>query len=312
MDIVFFGSAQFGLPSLQALRNAGHSIACVVTQPDKKKGRGLALSQTPIKSWAIKANIPVLQPEIINSKESIINLSNFKADYFIVIAYGQILCQEILDIPKHCCLNVHASLLPRYRGAAPIHWAIVNGEKESGVSVITMVRAMDAGPILGQRIIPINDTDTCMSLEETLSTEGAECLIDCLNQIKNKTIREIPQHNALVTFAKKLKKEDGLINWEKPSTEIYDLIRGLLDWPGAFTFFDGKILKILSAHPNPAKINARPGEIIETSKAGIRIACGEGSLLIQELQLEGSRKMTSMEFIAGHRIKPGIQLKPKK
>jgi len=312
MEIVFFGSAQFGLPSLHALQKEGHSIVCVVTQPDKKKGRGLAVSETPIKSWAVKEHIPVLQPEKINTQESIDKLTSLNADLFVVIAYGQILCQEILDIPGLHCLNIHASLLPRYRGAAPIHRAIVNGETITGISVIAMIREMDAGPILVQKQIPILDTDTCISLEKRLSEEGAACLIDCLYKIRSNTVTETPQQSALVTVAQKLKKEDGIIHWEKSAREVFNLVRGLFDWPGAFTFYEGKILKIVSAQPDPAETKRFPGEIIDVSKETIRIACGNGSLLVRELQLEGKRKMTPGEFIAGHAVKPGILLKSKK
>ncbi len=312
MEIVFFGSAQFGIPSLEALQRAGHTISCIITQPDKKKGRGLSLSQTPVKTWATNARIPVYQPEKINSEESLQKLSSLRADFFIVIAYGQILRQEILDIPNYGCLNVHASLLPKYRGAAPINWAIVNGETETGVSVITMVRGMDAGPVLAQRRIPIKDSDTCVSLETALALQGAQCLIDCMNGIANKTSTALPQQDTLVTFAKKLKKEDGLIHWERSSREIFNLIRGFLDWPGAFTYFNGSLLKILSAQEHADKIGCEPGEIVETSKAGIRVVCGSGSLLIQELHMEGKRKMSAAEFIAGHTIKPGLRFQSKK
>ncbi len=308
MRIVFFGSDNFAVPSLKALIKAGCDIACVVTQPDRKQGRGLPVGITAVKEVAQDAGLKIYQPGIINEPDTIKFLRGLDADLFVVIAYGQILSQEILDIPRLMPINLHASLLPRYRGAAPINWAIINGESQTGVSIIRIIKKMDAGPIIMQRPCSIGKDDTAVSLGDRLSRLGAELLPDAVGTIAKNNYQPIPQEENLVTFAPKLKKQDGCINWDKPALEIYNLIRGCFDWPGAFTYYKGKLLKVYKVKPDfQARqfMNFSPGEIIEATRDGIEVAAGSGNLLIEELQIEGKRVMGAEAFLSGHKVCPG-------
>lgn len=321
MKIIFFGSSHFALPSLKALADSGHRICCVVTQPDRKKGRGLTIARTVIKDFALKSGLKIYQPERINTPDSINFLKKFNPDLFIVIAYGQILSQELLDIPAIMALNVHASLLPSYRGAAPINWAIINGETQTGITLIKMTKDMDAGPVITQKGTNIDSEDTFITLESKLSGIAAELLIKSFDSLVNNNYNLTPQDENKATFAPKIKKQDGLIDWGRPASDICNLIKGCLGWPEAFTYYKGRRLKIYKAKsfffPEDAgqgpDIGRRiPGGIIEASKRGIVVMTGNGSLIIEELQLEGKRMMNSGEFVAGHKISPGETLGSKK
>ncbi len=305
MNIIFFGSSEFAVPSLRALLVTGHKISCVVTQPDKKKGRGLYFEGTAVKAVAEEFGIDLYQPRDVNTAEAIKFLKSLSADLFIVISYGQILSREILDIPKIFSINIHASVLPQYRGAAPMNWAIIKGEKTTGITIIKMTEKMDAGATIMQKITDITEDDTIITLEDKLSKMAAESLEDCLKRIENNNYKLISQDEDKVSLAPKLKKEDGLINWSKPAQEIHNLIIGVLNWPGAFTYYQGKLLKIyktrLTRAPDDQTTRA-PGQIIQVSKEGIEVGTGEGSLIIEELQIEGKRRMKVEEFIAGHKI----------
>ena len=247
MNIVFFGSSNFAVPSLKALITKGEKISCVVTQPDRQKGRGLTLESTQIKRVSLEFGLRVYQPQKVNTPEVIEFLKDLSPDLFVVIAYGQILAPEILKIPKILPLNVHGSLLPKYRGAAPINWAIIKGEKTTGITIIKMVREMDAGPIIFQREIDISDDDTAITLEDKLSRKAQEILPDVIKNIEVKSYKLITQDEGKASFAPRLKKEDGLIPWDKSAQDIYNLIRGCFGWPGAFTYYQGKLLKIYKA-----------------------------------------------------------------
>lgn len=311
MNIIFFGSSHFALPSLRALRDKGYTISCVVTQPDRNKGRGLHAAKTVIKEFAQGSGMRVYQPDSVNSPEALNLFTKFDPDLFVVIAYGQIFSQEILGIPKIMPLNMHSSLLPCYRGAAPINWAIINAETETGITAIKMVLKMDAGPVIAQKKINIDTQDTFLSVEERLSAAAACVLIDSLDLISGNRHNFTSQDETKATFAPKLTKENGLIDWNKPAINIYNLIRGCLSWPDAFTYYNKKLFKIHKAALIPAiaqQINQQPGEIIKVSKDGILVAAKEGHLLVTELQLEGKRKMNAEEFIAGHKIAPGTIL----
>jgi len=311
MNIVFFGSSHFAVPSLKALLTTCHNVSCVVTQPDKKKGRGLSLGATAIKTVAKDCNLKIYQPEKINTAEAQDLLRRVDPDLFVVIAYGQILSQQILDIPKNFSVNVHASILPNYRGAAPINWAIINGEKSTGTTIIKMVKEMDAGPIILQKRMDVSQDDTAVTLEDKLSHLAAELLLVSLRSIEDKNYNLAPQDNTKVSFAPKLKKEDSRINWDRPSLDIYNLIRGCLPWPGAFTYYNGKLLKIYRARSvkvSKCQSVKVVGEIIEISKAGIIVATGKDNLIIEELQIEGKRKMKAEEFITGNKISVGERL----
>lgn len=286
----------------------GHNISCVVTQPDRKKDRGLHLGQTPVKIAAGNQGIKIYQPQKINSKEALDLLSSLKPELFIVIAYGQILSEEILAIPSLFAINLHASLLPKYRGAAPINWSIIRGEKITGVSIIQMAKKMDAGPIILQKETEIAEDETAMILEEKLSRLGAQLLLESLGKIEKGDHLLVPQEENNVSFAPKLKKEDGLIDWGKSAEVIRNLTRGCLEWPGAFTYYKGKLTKIyrgeISAWLNDLTTSL-PGDIIEVSEEGIAVACGEGTLIIKQLQIEGKRITQAKEFIHGHRVRVG-------
>lgn len=311
MDIIFFGSSNFAVPSLKALLTTQHKISCAVTQPDRQKGRGLTFAATVIKKIALELGLKVYQPHQVNTPETIKFLKDLNPDLFVIIAYGQILSQEILDIPKIFSINVHASLLPKYRGAAPINWAIIKGEKNTGVTVIKMVKETDAGPIILQKAIDITDDDTSITLEDKLSCLAAQLLLDSLKSIENSNYNLISQDEDKISFAPKLKKEDGRINWHKPAKDIYNLIRGCLSWPCAFTYYNGKLLKIYKIRVGSLVCefaSSPPGEIIKVSKEGIVVATGKGNLIIEELQIEGKRVMKVEEFIAGHKISVGETL----
>ncbi|MDD2680444.1 MAG: methionyl-tRNA formyltransferase [Candidatus Omnitrophica bacterium] len=308
MKIVFFGSSHFALPALEALLKSPYEVCCVVTQPDKKKGRHLRLAATDVKGVAQKAGLDIFQPKDVNAPESVKYISRFNPDLLVVVAYGQILSREVLAIPKIFALNLHASLLPKYRGAAPINWAIIRGERITGITVIQLSERMDAGPMLMQIEISIGQTDDALILEDKLRLLGAELLLEALKEIKNKTYKLTSQDEQKVIMAPKLKKGDGCINWDKPALEIFNLIRGSLPWPGAFTYYKGKLLKIHKAESGPPvsqKPLPRGGVVLSADKNGLRIMADGSSLLIKELQPEGKRKMSAVEFIAGHKIKAG-------
>lgn len=308
MNIIFFGSSRFAVPSLKALLASTHNVACVVTQPDKQKGRGLHFAGTAIKAIASDAGVNVYQPGNINDSGSVNFLKGLNPDLFVVIAYGQILSQEILDIPRIFSMNIHASLLPKYRGAAPINWAIIKGEKKTGISVIKMAKEMDAGPILLQEELEINSDDTAVTLEDKLSGLAAQLLLDALLSIEKNNYKVSPQNEKGITFAPKLKKEDGRIDWSMPAQNIYNLVRGCINWPGAFTYYKGKLLKIYKAKlslGSESPDSLLPGEISGVSKEGITVITGYDKLIIEELQIEGKRRMQAEEFMIGHKIHAG-------
>ena len=308
MNIVFFGSSNFAVPSLQALAKTKHNISCVLTQPDKEKGRGLHIEGTAIKAAADTLGLKVYQPEKINTIETANFLKSLNVDLFVVASYGQILSQEVLDVPKIFSINLHASLLPKYRGAAPINWAIIKGEKATGVTVMKMERRMDAGPIILQKTIGILNEDTEIGLQDKLSNLAAELLLECLISIEDKNYKLKEQDEAGVSFAPKLKKNDGAIDWNKSAEEINNLIRGCMNWPGAFTYYKGKLLKIYKAKAfeslSPSVLQS-PGGIVQVSKEGIIVATGGDVLMIKELQIESKTRLRVEEFIAGHKIRAG-------
>lgn len=308
MNIVFLGSSRFAVPSLTALKDSGHSISCVITQPDRKKGRGLHLEPTPVALAAKELGLKVHQPPEINSAAEVKFLKNLNAELFVVVSYGQILSQETLNLPKKFSINAHASILPKYRGAAPINWAIINGEKTTGVSIIKMTEKMDAGPILFQREIAIEGNDNEITLSSKLSGLGALLLTEAISLIEKTSPLFIEQDNNKATFAPKLQKKDGLISWENSAREIHNLIRGCIQWPGAYTYCGNKLVKFFDAEALPSYPQTeswRPAEVVEVSSKGIDIACVQGMLRVKSLQEEGRRRMPAGEFIAGHKLNKG-------
>ncbi len=308
MKIVFFGSSIFAVPCLRQLVKCGYDIGCVVTQPDKKCGRGLPLCCTSVKDAAIGERLTVFQPDDVNSDASVARLKKEGAELFVVIAYGQILSGAVLGMPSYGAVNVHASYLPRYRGAAPINWAIINGETKTGISVIRMTLKLDAGQIISQEEVRIEEADNAVSLEDRLARLSPPILIRSLESIKNGDCRASTQDEAQVTYAPKLKKSDGRISWNKTAAEVHRLIRGCLGWPGAFTTYKGKILKLYKASITTcadSHLFSQPGQIAGVAKDRIVVGCGKDNLSIEELQLEGGRLLKAKEFLAGHKIKPG-------
>jgi methionyl-tRNA formyltransferase len=305
MNIVFFGSSQFAVPCLQALLITRHKISCVVTQPDRKKGRGLHLEGTPVKLLASEVGLKVYQPAKINTAEAHDFLKSLKPDLFVVVAYGHILSQKVLDIPSRFSINAHASLLPEFRGAAPINWAIIKGKKKTGITIMKMSEKMDAGEMILQEAMEIRESDTAVSMEGKLSMLAASLLIRALSAIEEGKFTLTKQDESKATLAPKIEKGTGLIHWDKPAQELHCLIRGCMGWPGAYTHYKGKMIKIYEAGDirlSGYEGKGKPGQILEVSKDGIVVATGKGEMIIKELQPEGKRIMKAAEFIAGHKI----------
>ncbi|NIS08674.1 MAG: methionyl-tRNA formyltransferase [Candidatus Dadabacteria bacterium] len=307
MKIIFMGTPVFAVPSLKALTESEDEVIAAVCQPDKPVGRKKILSKPPTKEFAESQNIPVLQPAKIRGNDEFLNqLKELAPDLICVAAYGKILPKEVLDLPKYGCINVHSSLLPKYRGAAPINWAIINGEAKTGVTTMLMDEGMDTGDILLTEETDITTDDTSETLTKRLSEIGADLLIKTIIKLKQEELNPIKQLDNEATLAPILKKEHGEIDWTKSAEEIRNQIRGLLPWPVAFTHLNGKMLKIFSA--DTSEKSGDPGLVLEASKSNLRIACGFGSLDLKELQLEGNKKMEIKSFVAGRKIESGTRL----
>jgi len=326
------GTPDLAAVSLAALlREPAFQVVVAVTQPDRPKGRELKRTSSPVKEIALRTELPVLQPEKARDEKFVFELKSFQPDLIVVAAFGQILPKTILDLPRYGCLNVHTSLLPKYRGAAPIQWAIANGETETGVTIMKMDVGMDTGDILAQRATPIRDEDNSQTLHDRLAQLGAELLVQTIPDYVAGKIQPCPQDNSVATLASKIKKEDGHIDWRLPAVTIWNRLRAFTPWPGAFTFQSGVRPSGVSepataappegGTPNPArpqllKILATelvstpgdPGRILAADKSGIIVGCGEGALRILVLQREGGRRVTAGEFLAGHPLKIGDRL----
>jgi len=300
------GTPEFAVPSLRALVDSGDEVVAVVTQPDKPKGRGLEVAPPPTKVLAERHGIPVLQPAKIKTEEFFNELKKFNPDLICVAAYGKILPKNILDLPHYGCINVHASLLPKYRGAAPINWAIIRGEKVTGITTMKMDEGMDTGDMLLKKEIPIEDEDTGETLSEKLSEIGARLLIETIRLLKEGQLNPIPQDHSQANYAPMLKKEDGKIDWQKSAEEIRNLIRGALPWPSAYTNLEGKLLKIYKVRL--AGGEGKPGEVIKSESGILRVATGKGALDILKLQIEGGKKLETQVFLRGRKIKEGTIL----
>jgi methionyl-tRNA formyltransferase len=297
MRIVFIGAGDIGLPALQGLLNSEHDVVGIVTQPDKPVGRAQLVEPPPIKKAVAAKKIPVLQPRRIKEAEGIEEIRILKPDLIVVMAYGQILPRDVLEIPKIACLNLHASLLPRWRGAAPIQAAIAAGDGQTGITVMYMDEGLDTGDILLQSTIPIHADDTGGSLHDRLAQIAAEALVKSLELLTKKSAPRIPQNNARATYAPKLKREDGKIDWLDPAEAIERKIRAFNPWPGAFMKLEGRNLKIFSA--TIVALRGTPGEILHGEKELV-VAARDGALSLGEVQLEGKRRMSAAEFLRGH------------
>ncbi len=298
------GTAPLARASLEALLLApGLKVAAVVTQPDRPKGRDLKLHPSAVKQAALQFELPVLQPEKARDPAFLQQLRDLEPDLIVVAAYGQILPGAILDLPRLGCLNVHTSLLPKYRGAAPIQWAILDGEPETGVTIMQMDAGLDTGPILTQRATPIADSDDAATLHDRLALLGAELLTATIPAWDAGQIQPQPQDHTRATHARKITKEDGRLDWSLPARTLWNKVRGLTPWPGTYTSLAGQTLKIWRA--TPASQNGAPGQILAAEKDNLLVACGGGSLRLDEIQLQGGRRMSSAEFLAGHRLQTG-------
>jgi len=309
MHIIFFGSDDFAAVHLEALLNAGHQVLACVTGPDKPQGRGMKMTVSPIKQIALERQIPYLQPVTLKTIEIVDALKTYEADIFIVVAYGRLLTQEILDIPKIFCLNVHGSLLPKYRGAAPVNWAILNGDKATGVTVQKMALALDAGDIIAQEVMVINDDENASHLRKRMAEIGAQLLIKVLCSHPSGPFKLIPQDESQVSFAPKLSKEMGRVDWYQTAQFIFNQVRGLQPWPGVYTFFNGKTLKLTLVQISIENKGAlTPGQVVKTDKYGIHVACLDAVLLIKEVQPEAGKIMPASSFVAGYKIAQGAVL----
>jgi methionyl-tRNA formyltransferase len=302
MNIVFMGTPEFSLPTLNKIYKSDHNIQLVVTQPDQPKGRGRISTASPVKNFALENNIPILQPKKCTSLETIKTLNALNADVFIVVAYGQILDNNLLSLPKYFCINLHSSLLPKYRGAAPINWAIINGEIETGVTTIKMNAGLDTGDILLSSKALISDKDDARSLHDTLSHIGSSLILDTLSQLGSGSLKGVCQNQELASYAPKLKKEDGLIEWNQPAIKIHNLVRGLTPWPGAFSFLESKRFKILKTEIKSCDSINQPGSIVRISDHGIEVKTQNNRIVIRELQPEGKKRMDVKSFLAGNKL----------
>jgi len=306
MKIIFMGTPDFAVPSLKALIDSKYNVVGVVCQPDRPSGRGRKLTSPPVKILAEAESIPVLQPEKIRTDEFLDEIKFYNPDLICVTAYGKIIPPNILEHPKYGCVNVHASLLPKYRGAAPINWAIINGEKNTGITTMLMDEGMDTGDILLKKEIEIGEDDTSIELSEKLSAIGALLLIETIEKSQNDEIRPLKQKDSEATYAPIIKKEVGKIDWNKSADSIRDLVRGTQPWPGAFTSYNGKNLKIFKASVN--SLRGDPGKVLVSDGGKLVIGTGQNSLDISELQIEGGKRLKVTDFLRGNNLETGTTL----
>lgn len=307
MRIVFMGTPEFAVPSLDILVKNGMDVVMVVTQPDKPKGRGYKVSYPPVKEYALKNNIPVMQPEKIGSSESVEQLKKLNPDLFVTCAFGQFLTQEVLDIPRYGTINVHGSLLPKYRGAAPIQWAIINGEEKTGVTTMLTALKLDAGDILMSREIPVDDDMTAGQLHDKMSVLGAELLLETIHALEQNTITPVPQNEAEATYAPRIVRETGKINWEASAVSVHNLVRGTDPWPGAYSYLGGRRIRIWKTKIRDKELisGKKPGTIIDVKRNFISVQTGKGVVDVFEIQYDGGKRMTVEQYLCGHEIKPG-------
>ena len=310
MKIVYMGTPDFAVPPLAALVKAGYEVTAVVTQPDKPKGRGKTLLPTPVKEEAMKHEIPVYQPQKVRDPEFVEVLKDLAPDMIVVAAFGQIIPKEILDMPKYGCINIHASLLPKYRGAAPIQQAVIDGEKESGVTIMKMGMGLDTGDMISQTVVTLREDETGGSLFDRLAETGASLLIQTIPAIENGTATYTKQPEESPTpYAAMITKKMGLLDFSRNAEVLERLIRGMNPWPSAYTFLNNKTLKVWKAAVEDAECGkAAPGTIVGVDKKGIHVACGEKILVLQEVQLEGKKRMETDAFLRGYPITEGTIL----
>jgi methionyl-tRNA formyltransferase len=329
LKLIFMGTAELACPSLSALRASDHfQVLAVVTQPDRPKGRHLELTPSPVKALAQQLGLPVLQPQQARDPSFVAQVQQMAPELIVVVAYGQILPPALLEIPRWGCLNVHASLLPKYRGAAPIQWALLNDETQTGVTIMKMDAGLDTGPILAQETVAIEPTDTAQTLHDRLATVGAALLVRTIPQYVSGQIAPRPQPAQEASYARKITKEDGLVDWTQPARAIWNRVRALVPWPGAFTYLSTAahaassgsglpeagpaapaLLRLIIWEAEPVEgLSGAPGEVLQADKTGLVVACGTGALRIRTLQREGGRRLPVAEFLLGHPIRVGQRL----
>ncbi|HEX9078069.1 MAG TPA: methionyl-tRNA formyltransferase [Desulfuromonadaceae bacterium] len=304
--MIYMGTPEFACPTLQTLIERGERLMAVVTQPDRPKGRGQKLMPPPVKQLALEHGIPVLQPSKVRDPAFIEEIRAMEPDVIVVVAFGQILPKALLDIPPKGCINVHASLLPRYRGAAPLNWCIINGERETGVTTMLMDPGLDTGPMLLARSTQIGNNEDIVSLHDRMSVMGAALLAETLDGLTRGDIAPRPQDDSLTCYAPMLKKEDGLINWYRDAAVIHNQVRGMAVWPGAYTFVNGQLLKVFRTRVGGG--TGLPGSVLRAGQGVIEVACLTGSIFIEELQLAGKKRLDAASFLAGCPLTPGMLL----
>jgi methionyl-tRNA formyltransferase len=303
---VFMGTPEFAVSTLRTVLESGVNLVGVYTQPDRPKGRGNVLTPPPVKVLAVEHGIPVFQPVKLRDPLVVEELRRLAPDLIVVVAFGQILPKSVLEIPRHGCINVHASLLPRYRGASPINKAIMDGESVTGITTMLMDVGLDTGPMLVKKSTPIGAEETAGELHDRLALLGAETMAETLGRLCAGTLSPEVQDDAFSTYAPMLKKEDGRIDWSRPAREVHNQVRGLDPWPGAYTHLGDETLKISRTLPEEG--NEAPGTVVSAGSDGVRIACGEGVLRIRELQLPGKKRLAAAEFLKGRPLVPGVRM----
>lgn len=306
MRILFMGTPEFAEVSLKALVEDNRDVVCVITQPDKPKGRGYEMAMPEVKVYAMEKNIPVYQPDTLKDNAILPLLQKYQPDVIVVVAYGKILPEYVLNFPKYGCINIHGSLLPKYRGAAPIQRAVINGEEVSGVTSMYMEKGLDTGDMLIKRELPIGMETTAGEYHDALALLGGKVLLETLDVLSEGNISPKKQDDALSTYASQLSKAEGEIDWNNTSVEIYNKVRGLNPWPKAFSFIEGKRFVVDFVYKSEQC--GKPGEVLAADKDGILVACGEGSVLIKEIKIEGKKKMSVEDYLRGHKIEKGTLL----
>lgn len=306
--LIFMGTPDFAVPSLTALHTSSFTIRHVVTQPDRPRGRGRKPAGSPVKTASLAMGYPILQPSSIRTPEFIDLLKETAPDFLVVVAFGQILSQEILNIPKFGAVNVHASLLPKYRGPAPIQWAIIRGEQETGITTMLMDHGVDTGDILLSATTPIETSDTAASLHDRLSRIGAELLVETLDKLRQGTLFPTSQKHQFASYAPMLKKQDGHIDWNKSALQLFNLVRGMTPWPGAFCYCHDQRLRVHQVEVINQPTNALPGTVVAGFPDELRVATSEGILLIKEIQAASGKRMAVKDYLRGHPMPPGTRL----
>ena len=306
LRVAFFGTPEFAVPTLDALLASRHRVVVVVTQPDRPRGRGQKVAFSPVKARATEAGVPVLQPTKLKDEAFVSSFAATQSDLGVVAAYGRILPAALIAAPRLGMINVHASLLPRYRGAAPVHRAIMAGETVTGVTIMRIVEALDAGPMMAVKERAIGPDETSQELERSLARLGAELLIDVVEQLAAGKAHESTQDERLATYASRITRDDGLIDWQRPASDIHNLVRALVPWPHACTFLDGRRLIVIQSQAlGPGGAHPEAGTVVKASGDDLDVAAGEGFLRLIRIQPEGGRPLTAREFLAGHAVRPG-------